>query len=141
MMTPEREGGKMKMTKQKLRSRYEYAPRFGSQHHTWIVTGALGAIHLHISGPHHYDGQDHWSVGLETHYRSPPDYMANYAPSHDQCWVLKGPCWHDGTPLYAEERYLSWWQVEPNDHDAMFRRLEHEYVRRFMEKDDANVDG
>jgi hypothetical protein len=79
---------------------------FGSWKHEWSLIGRHGGVHLHISGPHVYDNSEHWSAGLEFHYRSPPEYMENDPPSHDRCWLIECPCWHDGTILYAQEHYL-----------------------------------
>lgn len=112
----------------RFRAEYRYSRPFSSARHDWFVIGRKGAIHLHIndSGPEYG-----YSAGLECHYRSPPDYMENDAPSHDECWVLKCPCWHDGTSLYAQEFFLPIWQISPNDHEAMFRLLEREYEKRF----------
>lgn len=114
-----------------FRSKYQYTRPYSSGRHDWIVVGARGAIHLHISEPPNGDPQYSYSAGLETHYRSPPDYMADQAPSHDECWVLHCPCWHDGTSLYAQERYLPIWMADRHDHEGMFRRLEREYAERF----------
>lgn len=80
--------------------------RYGTWEREWALVGRHGGVHLHISGPHKYDNTENWSAGLEFHYRNPPDYMENDAPSHDECWLLHCPCWHDGTSLYAQERYL-----------------------------------
>lgn len=127
----------------RFRHEYRLTPRFGSDNHCWICIGAKGATHLHISGPYMYPNEaggpneEHWSAGLETHYRSPPPYMADQAPSHDECWVIKGPCWHDGTSLCAQESYLPQWMNNPHDHKGIFNRLEVEYARRFEEKQDV----
>lgn len=114
----------------KFRCEYTYTKRYSSPNHQWVLVGARGAIHLHISGPHRFDGEESFSAGLEMHYRQPPDYMANSAPSHDECQILKCPCWHDGTSLYAQERFLPRWLSDPNNHDAMFAALEREYRDR-----------
>lgn len=112
-----------------FRTKYEYTRPFGHGRHDWFVIGARGAIHLHISEPS--DAKYDCVAGLEFHYRSPPDYMEDQAPSHDVCWVLKCPCWHDGTSLYAHEFYLPIWKGNPHDHDGILRLLEGEYRQRF----------
>ena len=109
---------------------YSYKPRHGSAVHSWRLTGARVAIELHITGLHRFDGVETWGAGLEAHYRSPPAYMANQAPSHRQCWLLGCPCWHHGTSLYAQDVFLPAWQVAPHDHEGMFRRLAAEYRER-----------
>lgn len=80
--------------------------RHGRWEYSWELIGANGGVQLHISGPHEYDGRENWSAGLEYHWRKPPSYLAQSPPSHDQCWLLNCPCWHDGTSLYAQDHYL-----------------------------------
>lgn len=110
---------------------YKYTQQFGTPRHCWTCIGSKGALHLHISGPHKYDGRENWGCGLETHYRQPPEYMVDDAPSHEKCWLIGVPCWHDGTSLYAEEHYLPLWLSNPHGHDAMFEHLQGEYRSRF----------
>ena len=121
----------------KLRFSYKYEPRFGANYHTWICIGGQGALHLHISGPHHYEDRDNWSAGLEIHRRQPWPSSLHDAPTHDECWVLKGPCWQDGTTQYAMEHFLPRWQLAQNDHEQMFGMLGVEYKRQFVETADA----
>lgn len=91
--------------------------------------GARGGVHLHVAGPHHYDGGEHWSAGLEFHGRAPLDCQAEQPPSHDVCWLLNCPCWHDGTSLYAEEEYLP--LVLAGSHATVFRSLIHDADKRW----------
>lgn len=103
--------------------RYSYKAKLwaGKWRVDYELVGRHGGVHLHVSGPHNYDGEDHYSAGLEVHYRSPPEYMQNDPPSHDECWLLKCPCWHDGTSLYAQEGYLQ--IVLMAAHEHVFRKL------------------
>lgn len=122
----------------KFRCKYEYSNQFESPNHVWTCIGALGAIHFHVTDMGEKHGEQYgnrYSGGLETHYRSPPDYMKDHAPSHDKCWLLQCPCWHDGTSLYASETLIPMWLAAPNDHERMFRMLEREYVDRFEKRD------
>jgi hypothetical protein len=91
----------------------------GTWHHSYELIGAKGGLNLHVSGPHHYDNMDNWSAGLETHSRTP--LYGDTAPSHDLCWLLQCPCWHDGTSMYAQEHYLP--MVLAGDHERVFREL------------------
>ena len=68
--------------------------------------------------------------GLEMHYRTAPDYMDRKHPSHEHCHVIDGPCWHDGTSLYAHDVIIPIWLQAPHDHRSMFRWLKDEYERR-----------
>ena len=120
---------------------YKYTNRFGSAYHTWVVVGARIGMHLHISDQGEEDARKHqiqrFSGGIEIHYRSPPDYMKDDAPSQMDCWVLGGPCWHDGSSLQAMESWIPFWKSAPHDHERMFRALEHE----LEERDPAATEG
>ena len=88
------------------RPKYELTFLGGKPRHTYSVVGAPGGVHLHIT-----DYGDEWveeygyrySGGIEIHYRQPPEYMRDDAPSHDNCWLLNAPCWHDGSSLQVTE--------------------------------------
>jgi hypothetical protein len=88
------------------RYRYKLVSAFslGRWEHSYEIVGGLGGAHLHFSGPHKIgEREERWSAGLELHSRAPLD---EGPPSHDRCWLLECPCWHDGTSLYAEEHFL-----------------------------------
>lgn len=118
------------------RYRYSFRAWFFAKawRYSYELVGASGGMHLHISGPHHYDGQDNWSAGLECHWRQPPHYMRHDPPSHDECWLLKCPCWHDGTSLHAQEHYL------PMFLNGRHARIFHELVRDADERLGVIVD-
>lgn len=99
--------------------KYTWSKPFGSVRHHWELIGPQGGLHFHAS---EYDGR--WSCGLEFHsYRNPGDEP----PSQVHCWLLKAPCWHDGTSLYAD---TLWQRIESDaresNHEAIFRCLERE---------------
>ncbi len=116
------------------RYKYTYERRFGSPLHIWSAVGAKGGIHLHITdhdAEHEQKYGVRYSGGVEEHRRSPPDYKRTDAPDHDECWLLKCPCWCDGSSLYATETALPFWLVEPHNHDRMFDWLKAEMDARF----------
>lgn len=117
----------------RLRFKYEFEPRFNTTwQHNYIVIGPRGALNFHISDLENLNIEcDRWSGGLEAHFRTPPDYMQEKAPSHDQCAILQAPCWHDGTSLYASEVLIPFWLQAPDDHVRMFELLGNEYWKRF----------
>lgn len=113
--------------------KYEYTHQFSSANHTWSVAGARMGVHLHISEM--VDGYKpeygpRFSGGIEIHYRAPPDYMKDDAPSGNPCWLIHGPCWHDGSSMQATEFWIPFWQENPFDHERMFRALEKELIDR-----------
>lgn len=87
---------------EKYRKRYVWTNRFGHPEHSYELIGQRGGLHLHVSD---YRGSKHmaaqFTAGLEVHER-----VGRGAPTHDECWLLKAPCWHAGTTSYAEEVLL-----------------------------------
>ncbi len=113
--------------------KYTWTNPFGSPRHMWELVGPDGGIHFHVTLTKGYDP----SCGLEIHYRS---RQGDQAPSQTNCWLVGGPCWHDGTSLYASETL--WPLIEPflrsGDHERIFRILEREADDRFdYRKDEA----
>jgi hypothetical protein len=124
----------------KYKNEYAYKRRpDGYPEHVWTCIGRKGAMHFHVTDmgeEWEQKGNDRYSGGLETHHRQPPDYMDDQAPGTEDCWLLHGACWHDGTSLYAHERLIPYWLVAPHYHERMFRMLEHEYEERFNRPND-----
>lgn len=115
--------------KVKYRCEYKYSRQFGNQVHMWTCISARGAVHLSITV--YEDEGITPSAGLESHSRTA---TSEESPSHDYCWLLKSPCWHDGTSLYATEHFLPMWKSRPHEHDLMFKALELEYHRYFEQE-------
>jgi len=92
---------------------------FGTWRYNYQLIGARGGVNLHVSGPHIYNGTENWAAGIELHSRTP--LYGESAPSHDECWLLKCPCWHDGSSLYAQDHFLP--MVIAGDHERVFREL------------------
>lgn len=108
--------------------KYEWTKPFMSVRHCWSLRGPRGGIHFHVSITPNYDP----NAGLEFHRNFDPT-NGQEAAQHKNCWLCGGPCWHDGTSLYASERV--WPLVEPylidGDHETIFRLLETEYDEHF----------
>jgi hypothetical protein len=117
--------------------KYTYTKPFDWSRHNWELVGPYGGISFHVQVPPE-NKEYSPTAGLEFHYSSPPEYMKDQAPSHKRCPVLDGPCWHDGTSLYATETL---WPIikahlKFGDHQAIFRLLEREADCKFESKDD-----
>lgn len=114
--------------------KYTYSKPFSSVNHRWEIVGPKCAIHFNVSL---YEETP--ACGLEFHYFEPPDYMKDYAPSHIDCVLTGGKCWHDGTSLYASETL--WPLVQPylkyGEHEAIFKILEMEYNNKFGIESDS----
>jgi hypothetical protein len=127
----------------KYRCKYEYQRQFGNPLHIWSLVGARGGIHVHItvySAEFSKKYGQGYSGGIEVHYRNPPKALADQPPSHDECQLLKCPCWHDGSSLQAEEYWIPLWIAAPNDHDGMFRLLERTADKVFADDNDDAED-
>jgi hypothetical protein len=109
--------------------KYEWTKPFNSVRHNWSLIGPKGAINFHVTISEQFGD----SAGLEIHRLSPAEYQRDDPPSHLDCWLLKAPCWHDGTSLYANETL--WPMLKPmlmsGDHECIFRFLESEARERF----------
>lgn len=113
----------------KYRCKFKIYERFSDWAAMFEIVGAKGGVHYHVSRYKDTNGSTSYSSGLEFHYRTPPDYMKDKPPSHDECFLLKCPCWHDGTSLYASEVY------EPmflrGDYSGIFRQMERDAEEKF----------
>lgn len=87
---------------------YEQQDGFGGEpSHVWWIKDDRGAVHIwaRIS---RLDGfPTEWIGGVECHWAECPEgsgWFNPQSPSQSDCWLLKGPCWHDGSSLYFRER-------------------------------------
>jgi len=113
----------------KLQSEYRYNKT--TDVHIYSVVGGAGTVHLHFR---QYADECHG--GIEQHYRYPPAYRKHDAPDQIHCWLLGGPCWHDGSSLQVEEVWAPLWKSLFPDHIRMLELLEGEYYRLFVEVTD-----
>lgn len=121
-----------------LVEKYEFHEKTNA--HVWIVSGEKGAVHIWgvlKDGDEFGDPHDRLYGGIEAHYRSPPAYMADRPPSHDHCWALDAPCWHDGSSLQFQENFvdeLGIKDIERGNHAPFFSLARTRY-RQWMEND------
>lgn len=101
----------------------------------YIVCGREGSIDFHVFDKPFDERSGERIGGVEFHHRTPLDYMDANKPSHECCWTMldKGPCWHDGTSLWASEYWIP--LLEQGGEEAVFRRLEQQYTETFGKKD------
>jgi len=115
--------------------KYTWVRPFDQVQHQWELRGPRGGISFHVSLWEGKDAAKHEkfggpSCGLEFHHSFDPTGGME-APHHACCWLLKGPCWHDGTSLYASETVWPIVRSMMPDHAAIFRLLEQEYDSHF----------
>lgn len=114
----------------RLTVKYEMSNRFGSWRHEWSAVGARGAISVWITEARS-DSDSEAYGGVEVHYRTPPDYMIEDAPSQIKCHLLGGPCWHDGSSLAADSWIEMWRGGDGCNNKKMISMVESEYKQRF----------
>lgn len=106
---------------------FRYSHSFGAPTATWSLIGRHGGVHAHMR---RYNEEETPSGGIELHYRTPPDYMDDQAPTHQDCWLLNGPCWHDGSSL-AIESYIDSMDYCCNNPERMWDVLIGVYEEHF----------
>jgi hypothetical protein len=126
------------MLDRRFRYQYRYNPSaYGHREHTYEVIGRDGAIHFHVTEPSGEIAAFSEPLGgLEYHRRTCPD-GENRPPSHHNCPLLGGICWHDGTSLYASEVLIPRWRQAFPNHDAIFGWLIREFDRVFSPEPEA----
>lgn len=107
---------------------YAYLPPEGEvTRHMWTLVGPSGAVHAWAE-PTPDDHRNRWGEsyygGIEMHSPKRLYDWGDGKPSHDECWLLKGPCWHDGSSLQFSE------QIEPfiRHAEQPFGSHVHEYI-------------
>ena len=120
--------------------RYEYHVMGFRRRHVWAATCSKGGVHVWIEQSTLPDGEYLCFGGFEVHYRQPPDYMKADKPSQDHCWLLDSPCWHDGSSLAAEEKWIPMWRAAPNAHDEMLDAVVAEMIRAFEDVPEPALD-
>lgn len=88
---------------------YEQHEGFGDNpQHVWFAKNEQGAVHiwarLYAYPAGNYPPE--WIGGIECHWAKCPDNTGWFnpdEPSQPECWLLKAPCWHDGSSLYFNE--------------------------------------
>ena len=117
------------------RYQYRLTLRFGNWEHNYELMGQHGGVRLHITkyGEMYKDTCGPYGGGIEFHYRTPGKGDSK-PPDHDQCWLIKCPCWHDGSSLWASEYWIPMFaNGGKTDHVRMFRALAQAADRKFAE--------
>lgn len=112
---------------EKLLFAYKVYTRGSRQEHQWSLVGERGGIHVDawLAADSLYG--ERWLGGIEGHSPTRRDYDSE-KPSHEHCWLIQGPCWHDGSSLQFSEQIAPYL---PMRGEAM-TNLEHEEVLRTM---------
>lgn len=111
---------------------YAYLPPEGDvTRHMWTLVGPNGAVHIWAEPNDPAVAARYGELyygGIEVHSRTPLYDFGSKEPSHTDCWLLKCPCWHDGSSLQFSE------QVEPflRQTELPFGDPVHEYVNSIL---------
>lgn len=83
---------------------YHAVMRAGRVTHQWCLSSKLGGVHVHGWRTSYADAyRPEWMGGIEVHLPHRGEHGSEQ-PSHEHCWLLDGPCWHDGTSLGFSEQ-------------------------------------
>jgi hypothetical protein len=104
----------------------------------FAVVGSLGAMHFWVDTPRNDldDRCQESDCGIEIHSRKPL-YGRQNAADNDRCWIVGGPCWHDGSTLVAREFWVPLFRTcnSSGNFDALFMCLESDYRDRLSDKE------
>ncbi len=110
---------------------YKVTVRGKRDTHTWVLTGPAGGIHVDAWETDSSWRDEHWMGGIECHSPSRPEYGTE-KPSHQHCWVIHKPCWHDGSSLQFSEQIAPYLNspgtsFDSRDHDLVLGIMLHRY--------------
>ena len=101
-----------------FQSAYECQESEAGPHHIWWIKNADGAVHI-WARMSEWNGRKEWIGGVECHWPMAQEGWLGGEPSHADCWLIGGHCWHDGTSLYFSEHIAPFlpypWDKEPHD--------------------------
>ena len=121
---------------------YKATLKSGYLTHQWELTGPRGGIHVMARPDSLRDGRE-WLGGIEGHSPKPREYDGE-TPHHEHCWLLQGPCWHDGSSLQFSEQigpYLPY-QDQPMSkyhHDMVLSQMLSRYRSWLPEAEKADA--
>lgn len=108
--------------------KYAYIPPAGDiTRHMWTLVGENGGIHIWAEPTSDAFRGEQFYGGIETHSKKRV-YDWDAAPSHEDCWLLGCPCWHDGSSLYFSERIEPLIRNMPTPFDAAV----HEFMNAIL---------
>lgn len=115
---------------------YKVEPGFKDEPmHTWWLKGEQGAVHIWARIARLEGWPSEWIGGVEVHYAKCPGdngWFKPDEPSHAECWLLEGPCWHDGTSLYFREQIAPCLPHPENPECHMRDNLPHFYIEHIL---------
>ena len=92
------------------RTENDFGPR-----HDWSLKGGRGGVHIWARTSKLPGWPTEWFGGCECHTPHTPEHDPQAAPSHEECWLLKGPCWHDGSSLMFNEQIAPFLPLPDSD--------------------------
>ena len=111
---------------------YKVEPGFkGIPQHTWWIKGVGGGVHIWARRAPSEGWPTEWIGGVEVHHASCPESSGWFKPdepSQTACWLLEGPCWHDGTSLYFSERIAPYFRHPDSENADDLDQLPHGYI-------------
>lgn len=69
----------------------------------WTLVGDKGGVHIWAQFSSDTVFGTKCYGGCEVHFKTKPYEFYPDEPQHEKCWLLGGPCWHDGSSLYFDK--------------------------------------
>lgn len=98
MTTPQPDSPAPTQPRREDRQRVLFQNEHGTRH-LWAVTDSIIKVAAHLWVHVNSDGAAYG--GVEHHCGFREDWQ-DAEPGDKHCWLLNGPCWHDGSSLAAE---------------------------------------
>jgi hypothetical protein len=95
---------------------------FSEYRHIFAVRKPGAAIHFWVEKAF----GDRPFGGVELHTSPNPNAASPVSAGRGDCWLLKGPCHHDGSSSMANEKFIPMFRRcnESGDFDQVYRELE-----------------
>lgn len=121
----------------------------------WAISGDAGAVEFQgIAQCVDMNDRNAYNLsfkpyGIEYHFRTPPEYRAGTLAYHEDCWLIGGPCWHDGSSVDAYvvalhsvgcNRFASIWECIEQKYTEIFGPEEHSHKEAFVQAREAETD-
>ena len=92
------------------------------------LVGKRGGVHFRVRD-FVRDGEIVRYGGIEKHSKTPFEYSNQDKPDNEDCWLIGCPCWHDGSSLIAQERYIPVYEMclLDGDFEPIWLMLEEQY--------------
>lgn len=120
---------------------YQATLRNGRLEHIWAIANEAGGVHVSAWRVTESNGRTQWLGGIECHSPKKLYESSKDEPDHEHCWLLGGPCWHDGSSLQFREQVADTLpdgdEMGDDEHGFILRLMIHRHRVWLTEREDA----